>query len=204
MEIASHSVTHTPMIELTPDQQYQEVANSKNQLDSEFGISVVLFIPPFNVFNNDTITAMTSAGYKTMSPQCAAPQINQTWQDNMCTVNMYPYVSPSFFPSINGIVHIPVGAATSAMDGSGGLLSPSLLFNGTWDDCQNDEYCSINSQIAAIAPVTDPKVGGFSVVMMHPQDFDDGDDATIQSYFRSILPIAIENYDLRLISSLPN
>jgi len=203
LEIASHSVTHQDMRTLTPSQQYQEVANSKSQLDSEFGINVALFIPPYNTFDNDTISALVAAGYKTVSPQCAAPQINETY-DGMCTSSMYPYIRPSFFPAINGIVQIPCGAATTAMDGSGGLLSPSKLFNGTYNDCALSEECSINSQIASDAAVTDPKIGGWSVVMVHPQDFDDGDDSTIQSYFRSVLPVAKENYDLRLVSSLPN
>jgi len=202
IELASHSVTHSPLSTLNYEQQLYEVDFSKKKIDTLFRTKINLFIPPYNDWNYDTAKAVLAAGYTTFSPQCTIGQIPKTPGD-MCTTNMYPEIRPSFFPELYGLIHIPVGCSTTAMDASGGALPPATVVNGATTRCFNEGICSIKSQIEGMPPVTDPKIGTFAIVMMHPSDFPENNDAYIQNYFNDLLSQVKPLYDIRTVSNVP-
>jgi len=200
IELSSHSVTHPELTSLSFDQQLHEIQFSKNKIETLFNTTVHLFFPPYNHWNTDTVQAMVTSGYTTFSPQCTFGTPNAPAGD-MCTTNIYPNIRPAFFPPIDGLIHIPVGCATTNMDGTGGPQTPAIVVNGASDLCLSEGVCSIASQMEGMAQVTDPKIGTFAVVMMHPADF--SDDAFIQNYFDDIFSQVKPLYDIRTISNLP-
>jgi hypothetical protein len=203
IELSSHSVSHIELPPLAYEQQLYEIEFSKNKIETLFNTIIHLFFPPFNHWNADTVRAVVAAGYTTFSPQCTFVQTAGSTPGDMCTTNMYPDVRPAFFPPIDGLIHIPVGSAITRMDASGGALPPATVVNAASERCVGEGICSIASQIEGMTHVTDPNVGTFAVVMMHPNDFPDGADAAIQSYFDDLLSQVKPIYDIRTISNLP-
>jgi hypothetical protein len=196
------------MANLTYAQQVIEVNTSRQVLielfASERGPSnITLFIPPYNDWNFDTIRAVVGAGYKTISGQCSADQgLGSGNEDMACVVNMYPSVSRPFFKAINGITHVDVGASTSHFI-TGVLTNTSTFLNGSKELCRaTGGVCSIVSQIPEMVEYTDTSIGGWSAVMMHPQDWSDGDDTSINNYFNTILPIMKSKYQFFTISGM--
>lgn len=62
MEIASHTMTHPSMLNLTDEQLHREVAGSKMSL-TQLGFSVNTFIYPYGEWNSTVIEHVKEAGY---------------------------------------------------------------------------------------------------------------------------------------------
>jgi peptidoglycan/xylan/chitin deacetylase (PgdA/CDA1 family) len=193
LEIASHSQTHPQMVSLTLAQQLVEVNESKIAIESFLGQGTVrTFIPPFNGWNYDTITAVVQSGYDIFSPECTGGDVGHTEPDNVCTSNMYEN-RPAFFPRIDGVTHVPIGAAISNFNNEQQLLTASEIFYGTLDDCYAGS-CSVELQVGAMAPLTngDPDQN-WSSIMMHPDCFPENSDRTyLENYFAPIFDIAVQ------------
>jgi len=202
IELSSHSVTHIDLTSLPYEQQLYEIEFSKNKTEHLFDTKINLFFPPFNHWNDVTVRAVVAAGYTTFSPQCTFAQTTSPPPGDMCTASMYPNVRPVFFQPIDGLIHIPVGCSTTRMDASGVALPPATVVNGAFEQCLSQGICSIASQVEGMAQLTDPNVGTFAVVMMHPADFRE-DDASIQTYFNDLLSLVKPTHDIRTISNLP-
>jgi len=201
LEIASHSVHHSPMTNYGYDGQLLEAIDSKRTLETLLGVGTIrTFIPPTNVWNYDTIRAIQIAGYDIISPQCTISQLNHPYLDNMCTVNMYNNNNrrPLFFPSIDGIVHVPTGAS-QANFGNGQLITKDQLFYASDTDCLTNSICSIQSQVNGMSKYTDGE--SWSVIMMHPQEFPEN-ITFIENYFIPIFTTAKANYRLVTFSQL--
>jgi hypothetical protein len=188
LEIASHSKTNPQMINMTFDQQLVEVNESKVAIESFLGQGTVrTFIPPGNAWNYDTITAVVESGYDIFSPECTGGDIGHITQDDICTSNMYVNI-PAFFPRIDGVTHIPIGASISSFYDDQILISVSQLFNGTLEDCYAGN-CSVELQMSASAPLTDGPL--WSAIMMHPDCFPEDSDRTyLENYFAPIFEAA--------------
>jgi len=197
-EIASHSVHHLPMINFNYTTQLAELVESKQKLESFFGNGTVrTFIPPTNVWNYDTIAAMNAAGYDIISGQCTVAQLTYPSFDNMCPVNMYT-ARPSFFPRIEGVIHMPTGASEADF-ASTTLITTQQLFSGSDNDCLANSICSVQSQVNHMGPYTEGD--SWSVIMMHPQDFPE--NATfIENFFMPIFQFAKANYNLTTFTGL--
>jgi len=99
LEIASHSVTHRYMPNLTYSEQLVEVKNSKNALEVLLGAGTIrTFFVPYNAWNYNTATALRNSGYDIVSAQCSASELIVPSFDYMCAANMYRN-RPSFFSS---------------------------------------------------------------------------------------------------------
>jgi len=187
LEIASHSVTHPQLVNMNLSQQIYEVNESKNAIESFLGAGTVrTFIPPFNEWNYDTVTACTQCGYDIISPECTIADIDQP-VDYQCTSNMYTN-RPAFFPRIDGLTHVPIGAAISSFWNENALLSYQQLFNGTIEDCYNGN-CSVSTQEIAMYPLTDSNDPDqvWANIMMHPDCFPE--DATMDDLNNYFLPL---------------
>jgi len=197
LEIASHSVTHPQMIYMTLDQQIVEVNQSKVAIESFLGPGTVrTFIPPFNSWNYDTVTACTQSGYDIVSPECSGADIGQV-PDDTCTSNMYTN-RPAFFPRIDGLTHVPIGAAISSFWDESQLLTYEQLFNGTLEECYAGN-CSVRLQLDSMYPLTaqgDPDQF-WAAIMMHPDCFPENstmDD--LNNYFLPLFQIT-SSYKLK-------
>ncbi len=64
MEIASHTRTHPHLPELDPQSLWQEVSDSKKELEDSVGDSVISFAYPYGKFNENCVAAVRNAGYR--------------------------------------------------------------------------------------------------------------------------------------------
>lgn len=207
IEVASHSRTHISMTTVTGAALESEIGGSKRDLQRLFPWrSIELFIPPFNNWNYETISALVAANYTTFSPQCTASSIvpfgTPTYLDYMCTTNMYPSVTQPFFQSLDGIYHVPIGASTTDFS-NGTLLPPSAVLNAPLSDCGwTSGPCSVLSQILANQDrmVDGRSATAFGVVMMHPQDW--ASPTAVTDYMNILIPLALETYDVYTVSDL--
>jgi len=171
LDVDSHSVTHADMTRMTINEQTSEACDSKRAIESFLGNGTVrTFFPPFNKWNYDTVTALVNCGYDLFSCECTGVDVWQTGGE-VCTVSMY-YNRPSFFYSIDGLTHIPIGASIAPFGGYDTLLSLDQIFNGTLEDCYEGN-CSIGLQMSAMPLFTtngDPDQI-WAALMMHPFDF---------------------------------
>jgi len=201
LEVASHSVTHTPMTSLSYNDQLAEAANSKKALDALLGQDTVrTFIPPNNIWNYDTVTAVRTAGYDIFTPQCTIVQTTWPYPDNLCSSSMYQN-RPTYFPRIDGLIHAPTGSSVASFADYGLLLTPNQFFYGPDSDCLQNSLCSIQSQVNAMTQFTNSSDSSWSVIMMHPQNFPE-DAAAIEAYFAPIFSIATQNFQLFTFSQL--
>lgn len=206
LEVASHSVTHIHTADLSFNDQLAELANSRQKLISLFpqrtSNNITLFIAPYNYWSYDTVRAGTTAGYTVFSGQCTADQIGDGTPDRSCAPNMYASVLRPFFKSIDGIRHVDAGASTSHFS-TGALISTQTFLSGSRAHCvDSGGECSVISQLQTMAPYTDISIGAWSCVMLHPQDFGDGDAAAINAYYNNILPTMKTRYTMYTVTEL--
>ena len=62
LEIANHGWKHEDFTEYDKETQSQLIKNTNEQLQNIFGVSPTVFIPPYNEYNNNTISAMNENG----------------------------------------------------------------------------------------------------------------------------------------------
>jgi len=107
LEIANHGFNHEYFSTFTLAEQETLLQEGKAKILSVFGSlvpNVTTFVPPYNDFNNDTLTALANNGFRTMSSQTSL-DLNPTPSD----------------PS-TPLFHWPIGAATCNM-----TVSPQLV-----------------------------------------------------------------------------
>lgn len=67
LEVANHGLSHRVMTSLTRDQQEDDVIKSNKRIQEIFGVTPVTYIPPENVFNDDTIDILKKNNFTNIS-----------------------------------------------------------------------------------------------------------------------------------------
>ncbi|WP_179369285.1 polysaccharide deacetylase family protein [Candidatus Nitrosotenuis sp. DW1] len=67
LEIANHSWTHRIMTGLTKDQQADDFAKSNKKIHAVLGVTPTTFIPPENLYNDDTIAILKQNNFTQIS-----------------------------------------------------------------------------------------------------------------------------------------
>jgi len=67
LEIASHSWNNIPMTELSAGKQSEYIFRTSEKLSNIFGVTPSVFIPPANLFNNDTVRILQSTKFTHIS-----------------------------------------------------------------------------------------------------------------------------------------
>lgn len=67
LEVASHSWTHRVMTTLTKDQQIDDFAKSDKKIHDVLGVAPITFIPPENLYNDDTVAILKQHNYTHIS-----------------------------------------------------------------------------------------------------------------------------------------
>jgi peptidoglycan/xylan/chitin deacetylase (PgdA/CDA1 family) len=93
IEIASHGWNHEDFTNFTLSEQESLLGNSSSKIQSLFGVKPDVFLAPYDAWNADTITALTSLNFHTMSSEVD--------------------LDPAPWDLTAPIVHIPAGAATA-------------------------------------------------------------------------------------------
>lgn len=64
--IGTHTVKHRNLVQLTYEEQYQDIQNSIRSIENITGTTVEYFRPPFGQFNEDTLNAAKQLNVKTV------------------------------------------------------------------------------------------------------------------------------------------
>lgn len=64
--IGTHSMKHRNLVELSYEQQYQDIRNSVAHIEKTTGTPVVYFRPPYGRFNSNTLKAAQAMGLTTV------------------------------------------------------------------------------------------------------------------------------------------
>lgn len=65
-QLGTHTTKHVNLTKLSPEQQYKDLKNSVDKMESITGAPVQFFRPPFGQFNNATIQAAKRLGLTTV------------------------------------------------------------------------------------------------------------------------------------------
>ena len=66
-EIANHSWRHNIYTKMTKAEQQNDLEQTNKKIQEVFGVTPVTFIPPQNLFNNDTVSVLKSLGFTHLS-----------------------------------------------------------------------------------------------------------------------------------------
>jgi peptidoglycan/xylan/chitin deacetylase (PgdA/CDA1 family) len=97
MEIVSHGYNHEVFSTFTLEEQTALLIASADQIQSNMGVRPVVFVPPFNAFNQNTTKAAVTAGFTHLSSQIALD------------LAPYNFANPLLW-------HFPIGASTDNTD----------------------------------------------------------------------------------------
>ena len=97
LEIASHSWNNSPMTSFSKEKQDTTIKNTNEQLKKIFGVIPTVFIPPENVYSQDTIDVLKSNNFTHLS-------------------SSFNYDFPPFPLSGSSFFHFPQGAQTAVFD----------------------------------------------------------------------------------------
>lgn len=97
LEIASHSWNNSPMTSFSKEKQDTTIKNTNEQLKKIFGVIPTVFIPPENVYSQDTIDVLKSNNFTHLS-------------------SSFNYDFPPFPLSGSSFFRFPQGAQTAVFD----------------------------------------------------------------------------------------
>jgi len=74
LEVANHSWTHRTMTALTKDQQADDFAKSSKKIHDMLGVTPTTFIPPENLYNDDTVAILKQNNFTQISSHTSTGQ----------------------------------------------------------------------------------------------------------------------------------
>jgi len=74
LEIANHSWTHRTMTALTKDQQVDDFAKSSKKIHNVLGVAPTTFVPPENLYNDDTTAILRQYNFTQISSHTSTGQ----------------------------------------------------------------------------------------------------------------------------------
>ena len=154
VEIVSHSYTHEPYAGKNVSWQEQNLEASLVTIEDVTSVVPRSFIPPENSYDENTVAVEVKYNLTVMSAQC-------TWNLTLSNTTISCGVgSEVVAPNItwNGIAMLPAGAV--------------LGNTSYWEDFSGE--ASVENAVAWINAQISGQ--GFSVLMLHPQEFAKGED----------------------------
>jgi peptidoglycan/xylan/chitin deacetylase (PgdA/CDA1 family) len=152
-ELASHAWNHVDYRTLTPQEQQDTLQKANQKMASLWGSSALVFIPPYNAYNDDTLAALEALHMKIISAEFDQELPNIYDPDNPNSENnkVYKAIPDSDISDSHGIYHLPqvIGFYTYDSD------PPTKTSMNTLTN-------RIDRTISSY---------GYAVVTLHPQDF---------------------------------
>jgi len=115
-EIANHGYRHEDFSTFTLDQQNTLLSNANAKISTQLGVVPKTFIPPFNIFDANTVTAAQTQGFTYFSSQVELDR------------GPYNFENPTLW-------HFPMGASTSVYE-SGLTSYIGVPAQRTWQQIQ--------------------------------------------------------------------
>jgi peptidoglycan/xylan/chitin deacetylase (PgdA/CDA1 family) len=108
-ELALHGYEHVYYTKLSPQEQLNQLSNANQRMQGLFGKPSNVFIPPYDVFNNYTIDAMTKLGIRIISAGDFMYPNSGNSQYHLFSVNDVGK------DNNNQVYHIPRGTGTESL-----------------------------------------------------------------------------------------
>ncbi|AIF82260.1 putative xylanase/chitin deacetylase [Candidatus Nitrososphaera evergladensis SR1] len=152
-ELASHAWNHVDYRTLTPQEQHDTLQQANQKMTSLWGSSAVVFIPPYNAYNDDTLAALQALKMKVISAEFdqELPTIYDPDNPNSKDNKVYKAIPGSNISDSHGIYHLPQVIGFYTYDSE----PPTKT-------AMNTLTSRIDSTISSY---------GYAVVTLHPQDF---------------------------------
>jgi peptidoglycan/xylan/chitin deacetylase (PgdA/CDA1 family) len=155
-ELALHGYEHVYYNKLSPQEQLNQLSNANQRMQDLFGKPSEIFIPPYDIFNNYTIDAMTKLGIRIISAgdwdygtEFGNSQYKLFYANDAVVDDKDN--DPSKDNNNSHVIHIPRDAGFESFDAPQPTLVPiKQILNET------------NSHI---------QIFGYSVIVMHPESF---------------------------------
>jgi peptidoglycan/xylan/chitin deacetylase (PgdA/CDA1 family) len=148
-ELALHGLNHTDYTQLTPNAQSVSITKGNTILKQVFGLHPFIFVPPFNLYNMATLAALRSHDMNIISSTIGTEQHQKT------DANIYNGTEPCGTTEAGTICTNPI------------RLSAGNDFRIITDaNISQQSNQQIGKEIA-----DNVKHYGYSIVILHPQDF---------------------------------
>ena len=171
-ELDVHGWDHINYTKLSQTKQSQSLYNASLKMEKMFGTNPVVFIPPFDSFNNDTISAMKKLGMNIISSDTSEEnrfdQNRSIFIANHLGINNSKILSQKLLDNKNKkdmtsrtayvVYHLP------------GTIFFKDFQNGKWVKTPVDDILSNSSRNIAKF--------GYAIVVLHPQDFANSTNGT--------------------------
>ncbi|MEW6588900.1 MAG: polysaccharide deacetylase family protein [Thermoproteota archaeon] len=178
IEIASHSWNNKILSSMTKKDQEELIVKTNDKIMSVFGVKPKTFIPPENVFNNETLSVLKNNGFTHISYDATE-------------VDPPPFKKSDFY-------HFPILPSTADLDANTGIWRP--LSNDTIMDKIEQSLFDYGYAVVMMHPYEFSLYeNGFYVNKVNTTKVKELESLieTIQSKNLRILPIgSIENYDM--------
>lgn len=178
IEVASHSWNNKILTTLTKKEQEELITKTNDKIMSVFGIKPKTFIPPENVFNNDTLSVLKNNGFTHISYDATE-------------VDPPPFKKSDFY-------HFPIVPTTADLDAATGIWHP--LSNEQIVDKIEQSLFDYGYAVVMMHPYEfSVYENGFYINQVNTTKIKELESLieTIQSKNLKILPIgSIENYDV--------
>jgi peptidoglycan/xylan/chitin deacetylase (PgdA/CDA1 family) len=164
-ELDAHGWDHINYTKLIQNKQKQSLYNASMKMEKMFGTNPAVFIPPFDTFNNDTISAMKKLGMNIISS--GLPEESRFDQNRSIFIANHPGINNRDILS-ERLLDNEKNNDTNNKTASVVYHLPATIFfkdfqNGKWVKTPVDDILSNSSRNIAKY--------GYAIVVLHPQDF---------------------------------
>ncbi|MBA3750837.1 MAG: DUF2334 domain-containing protein, partial [Nitrosopumilus sp.] len=151
-ELSLHGWDHTDHTKLNKEEQKESLNKANEKLNSIYGIKSDIFIPPENVFNNDTLEVINQSGIDVLS---SSVYVEDKFDAGKSIFNIKNNTKIQGNKMINQqqIYHVPETIPYKGYDNNAGEWIKNSI-----RDIVNNVTVSIDKY-------------GYAVIVLHPQDF---------------------------------
>ena len=160
-EIDLHGWDHVNYTELNEKQQKDSLSKANAKIQRLFGTKSIVFIPPYDTFNNNTIKAIRGLGIGIIS---SGPAEEDSFDQNR-SIFVAKANTPTITPHNNNTYNARTNESTTII-----YHLPATIFFKDFDDVQGKWVKNPLKDI--IGNVTkNISTYGYAVIGLHPQDF---------------------------------
>jgi peptidoglycan/xylan/chitin deacetylase (PgdA/CDA1 family) len=164
-ELDAHGWDHINYTKLSQNEQKQSLNNASMKMEKMFGTNPAVFIPPFDTFNNDTLSAMKKLGMNIISS--GLPEESRFDQNRSIFIANHVGINNSKMLA-QKLLDNEMKKDMNNKPASVVYHLPGTIFfkdfqNGKWVKTPVDDILSNSSRNIAKY--------GYAIVVLHPQDF---------------------------------
>jgi peptidoglycan/xylan/chitin deacetylase (PgdA/CDA1 family) len=161
LEIGSHAWNHVDYAQLDATTQQTTLQQSKQKITQLWGVTPSTFVPPFNSYNDNTLAALQSLGFKVISSEfdLELASVYDPSNPNASTNQVYRAIPNSTITDSHGLYHLPQGIG--------------FYTYGNSDAAIGATGSTVKTPVANIESAIDSNIAnyGYAVVTLHPDEF---------------------------------